>query len=267
MSFESEEVRVVDADGVRAITINRPNRLNAITTEIVDAITAAVESSSLEPGIRVVTLTGAGRAFCAGADISTDELDAAAEGAPNLPSTDTIDAVNRLALAIRALPKVVVALVNGPAVGVGSSFVLAADLAIASDAAYLKPGFEAIGLMPDGGGSVFLPAAVGRARALRIILLGDRISAMEALDIGLVARVFAADTFEQDSKELVQRIVAGAPLAQAAAKEAVNRISLPALAEGLEFERLRQRDLLGSADFAEGIAAFAEKRSAVFAGS
>jgi enoyl-CoA hydratase/carnithine racemase len=256
-------VLVDRADGVMTITLNRPDRLNAINTSMVASAIDAIENASDED--RVIALTGAGRAFCAGADISGDPAsDAAANG--QLPDASTIDAVNRLALAMTGARQLVIAVLNGPAVGVGSSIALGADIMIASERAYLKTGFEAIGLMPDGGGTAYLASSLGRSRAMAIAVLGDRLPALEAQRAGLIARVFSEAEFPSGSRDFLVGLAAGPTRAQSATKRAITALTLDRLPEALEFERNNQRALLSSEDFAEGTAAFNEKRTASFHG-
>jgi enoyl-CoA hydratase len=251
-------VRVVSGDGVAAIVLNRPDRLNALTPESTVGLADALDAAASDPSIRVITITGAGRAFCAGADLA---------GGLGEATDALIDVLNRIATAICTAPKPVLALLNGPAVGAGASLALACDLVVASSTAYLKPGFEAIGLMPDGGGTGFWTAALGRAKALQVLLLGDPIPADEALGLGMVARVFDAAEFELEADRIVRRLASGPTQAYTATKQAVNRIALSGLAETLAFEREHQLRLLGTADFAEGVTAFGEKRQPRFSGS
>ena len=252
-------IRVSDRGPIREIAFDRPERMNAIRLDVVREALAAVDAAASDRAVRVVALTGTGRAFCAGADLA---IGGAAELAEYIErdADDIIVAMNALVSAIVAAPKPVVAVVNGPAVGVGMSFALACDLAVASDAAYFKPGFEGIGLMPDGGGTVFATAALGRQRALAAILLGDPIPAAAALEAGLVARVWPDAEFRERAEELLLRLAASSPDATAAAKRAVTALALPGLADGLAFEREHQGRLLRGADFAEGVAAFAQRR-------
>lgn len=249
-------VLVTTADQVTAITLNRPDRLNALTEESTRLLADALEAAAADETARVITITGAGRAFCAGADLT------GIQGA----GSDLIDVLNRIATAICSAPKPVVALLNGPAVGAGASLVLAADLVVASRDAYLKPGFEAIGLMPDGGGTAFWTAALGRAAALRVLLLGDPVPAADLQRLGVVDRVHSPEEFAAAGAETVRRLVGGPTLAYAATKAAVNAQALAALADTLGYERDHQVDLIDSADHAEGLAAFAEKRPPRFTG-
>lgn len=252
-------VRVQRRGPIAEIAFDRPERMNSIRLEVVEAALTAMQDAAADASVRVIALTGTGRAFCAGADLAiggTDDLRTYIDDT----STAIIDTMNELASTIVAAPKPVVAVVNGPAVGVGMSFALACDLAVASDAAYFKPGFEGIGLMPDGGGTVFIAAALGRPRALASILLGDRIPAEDALAAGLVARVYPDAEFRERAEEMLLQLAAGSAPAAAAAKRAVNGLALPTLAEALAFERDQQQRLLRGADFAEGVAAFAQRR-------
>ena len=242
------------AGGVRTIVLNRPSNLNALSTEVIEPLLAAIESASGDPAVRVIVLTGQGRAFSAGADLTS-----AATG-----SGETLVVMNQISLAICAAPKPVVAKVNGPVAGVSSSFVMACDLAIASDAAFLKLGFDQIGLMPDGGGTALLPATIGRGWAMQFALLGDRISAADALTYGIYARVWPAADFDREADAFIQRLAAGSVPAMAATKAAVNRATIGPLAEQLEYERTVQYELINGVDFAEGVAAFREKRTPRF---
>jgi enoyl-CoA hydratase len=244
-------------DGVLRITFDRPERLNSLTAEIIHAVADLVEAADTD-GTRVIVLTGSGRAFSSGADVGAD-------GAP--PGLDTLDAANRLTMAITHSPVVVVAAVNGVAAGVGCSFAVAADLAIAKESAAFMLAFTKIGLMPDGGASLLVAAAVGRARAARMALLADKVDARTAAEWGLIAEVVADEDFEGRIGQLAAQLAAGPPLAHAATKRVLNAASLSLLEAILRAERDGQEPLLASADFAEGMAAFQAKRPATFTGS
>lgn len=244
------------ADGVLRLTFDRPERLNSLSAEIVHATADAVDGAARD-GTRVIVLTGSGRAFSSGADVGAD-------GAP--PGLGILDAANRLALSIAHSPVIVVAAVNGIAAGVGCSIALVADLAVAKESAAFMLAFTRIGLMPDGGASLLVAAAVGRARAARMALLAEKVSAPTALEWGLIGAVVPDDDFAGEVDRLAAVLAAGPPLAYAATKQALAGATLDLLAATLVAERAGQAPLLESADFAEGRAAFQAKRTAVFRG-
>lgn len=244
-------------DGILRVTLNRPARMNAVKTESLDAIAEAFEKYAGDPAVRAAVLTGVGRGFCSGADIAGRDLSAP-------PSADTIDAANRVAAAIRAFPRPVVGAVNGVAAGVGVSLALACDLTVAKESGYFLLAFTKIGLMPDGGASALVAASIGRARALKMALLAERLPATEALAAGLIAEVYADDEFDGAVETLVQRLADGPSAAFAATKHAINDATLTELDNAFGRERSGQLELLGGPDFAEGVSAFQEKRTANF---
>ena len=253
------DLEVDVADGVLRLTFNRPELLNALTGAMADELAATVEAATAREDVRVLVITGAGSAFCAGADISGadahEQLDVSA-----------LDRANRIVRAITSCPKPVVAAVNGVAAGVGCSAALAADLVVAASSASFLLAFSRIGLMPDGGASLTVAASVGRARAMRMALLAEPLSAAEAYDAGLVSHLVPDDERAAAVSSLVRRLAAGPPLAFAATKKAVNAATLSGLDAALERERTGQTVLLRTADAAEGIRAFAERRRPVFRG-
>ena len=251
-----EGLREERADAILRITIDRPDRLNALTVPVLAELRRLVEGTATD-GTRVIVITGAGRAFCAGADVGPD-------GAP--PSMDTLLGANALAEAIAATPAVVVAAVNGVAAGVGCSLALTADLAIAKESASFMLAFTKIGLMPDGGATLLVAANVGRARAMRMALLAEKIPATTAGEWGLISHVAADEDFDSTVDAIVGQLSAGAPRALGATKAGVNAASIDLLTRALERERDGQEALLASADFAEGVLAFQEKRPAKFTG-
>ncbi|MEU5841235.1 enoyl-CoA hydratase [Rhodococcus sp. NPDC047139] len=244
-------------DGVLRVTLNRPTRMNAVKTETLVAIAEAFEKHAGDESVRVAVLTGTGRAFCSGADIAGRDLKAP-------PSAETIDAANRTAAAIRAFPRPVVGAVNGAAAGVGVSLALACDLTVAKESGYFLLAFTRIGLMPDGGASALVAASVGRARALKMALLAERLPATEALCSGLIAEVWPDDEFDGAVEALVQRLADGPSAAFESTKNAINDATLTELASAFARERAGQLTLLGGPDFAEGVTAFQEKRAANF---
>lgn len=258
MSIEGsiEGLLVEMQSDILRITFNRPDRLNSLSAEIVHVVADVVDSAPVN-GARVIVITGAGRAFSSGADVS-------AGGAP--PGLDTLDAGNRLVRSITLSPTPVVAAVNGIAAGIGCSIALAADLAIASESAGFMLAFTKIGLMPDGGASMFVPAAAGRARAMRMALLAEKISAKTAVEWGLIAEMVPDSEFAGAVEKIVQQLAGGPPLALAATKRVLNAATISILDGILQAERDGQEPLLLSADFVEGMAAFQEKRAAEFTG-
>ncbi|MFD5128895.1 enoyl-CoA hydratase [Streptomyces olindensis] len=248
---------LVEYDGpVLRITFDRPERLNALTTEMLTLAADAVETAGKGTGVRVVVLAGAGRAFSAGADL----------GGKTLPGVDTIDAANRLTLALREIPQPVLAAVGGPAVGVGCSLALAADVTVARASTYFLLAFVQVGLMPDGGATALLPSAIGRARATRMAMLAERVPAPLAAEWGLITHSVPDDTFDDEVERLTRQLAGGPTAAFARTKHALNASSLPQLRSALAVEREGQADLFTTADFAEGVAAFREKRDPEFSG-
>jgi enoyl-CoA hydratase len=246
-------------DGALWLTFNRPEVLNAFSADLSVALAERLEEAASDDAVRVVVLTGTGTAFSAGADIS-------GEDAHERFDVRALDAANRIIRAVTTCPRPVVAAVNGVAAGVGCSTALAADLVVATESASFLLAFARIGLMPDGGTSATVAAAIGRARAMRMALLAEPLSAREAHDAGLVSHVAADADFPALVDTVVRRLARGAPLAQAATKKAVNAATLHQLEPALERERTGQTILLRTADAAEGMRAFGEGRRPDFRG-
>jgi enoyl-CoA hydratase len=253
------DLEVDTADGVLRLRFNRPDMLNALTGAMADELAATVEGATGREDIRVLVITGTGSAFCAGADIS------GADAHEHL-DVSALDRANRIIRALTSCPKPVVAAVNGVAAGVGCSAALAADLVVAAPSASFLLAFSRIGLMPDGAASLTVAAAVGRARAMRMALLAEPLTAAEAYDAGLVSHLVPDDDLAAYVSTLAGRLAAGPPLALAATKKAVNAATLPGLDAALERERTGQAVLLRTADAAEGMRAFSERRRPVFRG-
>jgi 2-(1,2-epoxy-1,2-dihydrophenyl)acetyl-CoA isomerase len=264
--FETVSLR---RDGAAVtIVLDRPQALNAWTRQLGADLLAALRDAAGDDQVRAVRLTGAGRAFSSGADlkdITGMEEERTADGHPDVQRL-LRERYHPIITLVREMPKPVLAAVNGPAAGIGASLALASDLVIAAESAYLLLAFVNIGLVPDGGSSLLVPSRVGFARAAEMAMLGERIPAPKALEWGLINRVAADDAFAAESDALLDRLANGPTLAYAGAKRQLNHWLYGRMAEQLEFEAAVQQELAGSPDFSEGVAAFAERRPAVFRG-
>jgi 2-(1,2-epoxy-1,2-dihydrophenyl)acetyl-CoA isomerase len=261
-----ETVSLMLEEGAATIELNRPEALNAWNKQLGEDLLAALAHASENGAVRAVRITGAGRAFSSGADlrdISGDDL--TPEGRPNVYGVLT-ERYHPIMHAIREMGKPVVAAVNGGAVGIGCSLALCCDLVVAAENAYFLLAFVNIGLVPDGGSSLFVPTRVGMARAAEMAMLGERVSAPQALEWGLVNRVFANDDFARESAALTARLAAGPTRSYAASKRLLNEQLYSGMAEQLELEATLQQEMAGSDDFVEGVSAFLAKRPARFSG-
>lgn len=248
------------SDGVLSVTIDRPDSLNSLTIPVITGLADAMECAALDPAVKVVRLGGAGRGFCSGAGISADDM----SGSGGVPPDEIILEVNRLIRAIVALPHPVVAVVQGATAGVGVSLALACDIVLASEKAFFMLAFTKIGLMPDGGASALVAAAIGRTRAMQMALLPERLPAADALSWGLVNAVHPADEFDAEADKLIARLAAGPSVAFAKTKLAINAATLTELDQALEREFQGQSVLLRSHDFKEGTTAFQQRRTPNF---
>jgi 2-(1,2-epoxy-1,2-dihydrophenyl)acetyl-CoA isomerase len=237
--------------------------MNAWNKQLGADLLAAVEAAR-EDDVRAVVVTGAGRAFSSGADLRAG-FDPTPEGHPDV-GTVLHEVYHPIITGLRELPKPVVAAVNGPAVGIGCSLALAADLVVARESAYFLLAFVNIGLVPDGGSSLLLPERVGLARATEMAMLGERIPARKALEWGLINRVTADDELESTVDELAARLAAGPTRAYAGIKRQFNHWLFTRMAEQLDLEASIQQQSAASGDFVEGVQAFLEKRPAAFSG-
>lgn len=254
--METPTLLVSEEAGIKTVTINRPQRRNALDAQTLallrDAIAQAAHDSS-----RVVILTGAGDAFCSGADLRARTPDAlrAFDITASLRSY-----ANTIVLLMRRSAKPFIARVHGPAAGMGCNLALACDLRIASEEAGFSQAFIRIGLMPDGGGTFFLPRLVGYAKAFELMATGALVSARDALSLGLVNQVVTASDLDETVHALAANLAAAPGVALAKIKEALNRSAQADLEAMLEFEAVHQQDCFRSEDFAEGVAAFQQKR-------
>jgi len=247
------------------IELNRPERMNAWDKQLGIDLLAAVELAAGDDGVRAVTITGAGRAFSSGADLRSG-FDLTPAGRPDVGAA-LRERYHPIITGVRRMPKPVLAAVNGPAAGIGCSLALACDLVLATESAYLLLAFVNIGLVPDGGLSVFVPARAGAGRAAEMALLGERVPAARASAWGLVDRLVSDDSFGAEVDALAERLATGPTRAYAAAKVQLNARAYAGLDEQLELEASLQEEMAGSADFDEGISAFVEKRPPRFAGN
>ena len=253
----------VEVDGpVATLTLDRPDALNALTVPVKLALRESLETLAADRTVRAVILTGAGRAFCAGQDLAERE---APDAAPL--DVEVRERYNPIIRAIRSMGQPVIAAVNGVAAGAGASLAFACDLRIAAEEARFILAFGRIGLIPDSGATWFLPRLVGSAKAAELALVGDTVDSEEALRLGLVSRVVPADRLMDDARSLAGRLAEGPPLALALTKGALQRSMSIDLDEALEGEAKLQGIAGASADHAEGLAAFREKRPPRFSGS
>jgi 2-(1,2-epoxy-1,2-dihydrophenyl)acetyl-CoA isomerase len=253
---------VSSENGVRRIVFNRPERRNPIDRETFRLFQTAISDSERD-GTRVIVLTGAGEAFCAGADLT--ELNTTDARSYNVTEALRENA-NATVMKMRSLPIPIIARVHGAAAGVGCNYALACDLIIASDKAVFVQAFARIGLMPDGGGTFFLPRLLGYHKAFELMATGDALTAQEAYAHGLVNRVVAVSELDAVVNQMAARLAEMPPLALAKIKAALNRSATADLATMLEFEAINQGECFRSADFAEGVAAFLQKRKPAFTG-
>lgn len=243
--------------GILTLTLDRPERLNAVTDVMLDELAEAVERASENPDVRVVVLAGEGRAFCSGADISGGQDVEKA-------STSTIDAGERLVRAITTSPLPVVARARGVVAGIGVPVALAADLTLSDEESYFLLAFTRIGLMPDGGASALVAASIGRAKALRMALLAEKVPASDAFVMGLIGGVYPADEYDDEVAKILHQLAHGPAVAYARTKHSINEATLGALDQTFVTELKGQTGLLLADDFAEGQKAFGEKRTPQF---
>lgn len=254
-----------EQDGIATLTLNRPERLNALGDTLRDDLHHAMVRASDDPTVRVIILTGAGRGFCSGGDVKAmHDAKAHAQGRPLLEKV--APGRDKTILVMRDAPKPILAAVNGPAAGAGMNLALACDIRIAATTAKFGETFVKRGLHVDWGGTYFLPRLVGMAKACELIFTGDLIDAEEALALGIVSKVVSPEALMPTVRQLAHNIALGPPIAIRLAKRALYRSQDSDLRSALEFETYAQNICSETEDAREGIRAFVEKRSPHFTG-
>ena len=259
-----ENILISENEGILTITLNRPEKLNSFIGHMRRDLAEALEHAGSDRSVRVVIITGAGRAFCAGGDVAYMAELMQRKDAEEF--SRILGAGRRVILAIRQMTKPVIASVNGPASGAGCNLALACDLRIASNTATFSESFAKVGLHPDWGGTYFLPRLVAPNKACEMFFLGESIDAEEAARLGIVNQVVAPEELEATTLQLAERLRAAPPIALAAAKHAVYMSQASELEEMLRYETEAQLRCFESDDGHEGVRAFLERREPKFTG-
>jgi 2-(1,2-epoxy-1,2-dihydrophenyl)acetyl-CoA isomerase len=262
--MEYKSILYKKEDGKATITLNRPRALNALNREIIEELLHALKEAAQDPEVKVLILTGAGRAFCFGADIA--EFSRQIEAGTSDTGLLLLQKVQEIIRLMAGIPKPVIAGINGFAAGLGLDLAMACDLRIAAERAKFAEAFISMGLIPDGGGTFFLPRLVGLARAAEMIFTGDPLGAAEAERIGLVNRVIRTEELPKEIEILAERLARSPSLALGLAKQALRKNLQGTLASSLQVEAQSQEACLASEDHREAVQAFLERRAPVFRG-
>lgn len=258
-----EQIKYETRDGILTITLNRPDKLNAFTGQMLKELLDAMDRADRDDDVRAIVFTGAGRGFCAGQDLNDPGMAAGADGKPDIAAV--IEKNYRpLALRIQSMPVPVVCAVNGVAAGAGANFAFCCDIVLAARSASFIQAFAKIGLIPDCGGTWLLPRLVGRARALALALTGDKLSAADAERFGMVWQVVDDAELMTRAQALADKLAAMPSKALVATRQALDASQALTLSDALTLEAHMQGELGRAHDFAEGVAAFQQKRPAVF---
>lgn len=261
-----EKIILIDKkDGYGIITLNRPDKLNAFNDELTFALQDALKEMEKDAGVRAIVLTGAGRGFCSGQDLQSRNISEDAGQRPSLG--DSIRRrYNPIILKLRRLEKPLIAAVNGVAAGAGASLAFACDFRIVTENTTFIQSFTKVGLVPDSGSTFLLPRLIGATKAFELMLSADKLDAAEALRLGLINKVVAADALMTEATALAQKLAQGPTKAFGLTKRALNRAIFPDLDELLEYEASLQEIAGRSDDFQEGVKAFIEKRQPAYTG-
>jgi 2-(1,2-epoxy-1,2-dihydrophenyl)acetyl-CoA isomerase len=249
---------------VTTITLDRPQAMNAVNLELGNDLLRALTEAADDDTVRAVLLTGNGRAFSSGADLRSG-FEPTESGHPNVQKA-LVERFHPIIVALRQMPKPVVAAVNGAAAGIGCSFALACDLVVAAESSYFLLAFVNIGLVPDGGSSVLIGERIGFARAAELAMLGERLPARKALEWGLINRVVSDESLMSETEALADRLANGPTRSYAGTKRQLNAWQFSRIEDQLALEASLQQEMASSRDFMEGVAAFVEKREPRFEG-
>jgi 2-(1,2-epoxy-1,2-dihydrophenyl)acetyl-CoA isomerase len=249
-------------NGVLTLTLNRPERLNALNAALIEGLSAGIQHAGANSKCRAVLITGAGRGFCAGADLANRAF-APGDARPDLGAA-LENGLNPIIRGIRSLPKPVVCAVNGPAAGAGANIALACDIVLVAKSAQFLQAFARIGLIPDAGGTFVLPRLVGDARARALMMLAEPIGAERAEAMGMIYRAVDDQDLMGEAHTVAERLAAGSTHALGLMKRALAASPTNSLDAQLDFERDLQREAGSSDDYMEGVRAFLEKRPANF---
>ena len=263
--MEPDPLLVTQEGAVVTLTLNRPGKMNALSDGMHERLMAALATIARESGVRAAVITGAGRAFCAGGDIDT--MTDLKENHHSVTFREYLERGHEVIRRIRRLPKIVLASVNGPAVGAGMNLALACDLRIASDRASFAQAFMRLGLHPDWGGTFLLPRLVGMGRAVEMFVLSEPVNAAEAQRVGLVNSVVSQDELEEQTRKLAARLAEAPPGPVALLKQALYERLETELDVMMEHEVNAQMKCFDSEDFHEGLQAFREHRTPKFKGA